>query len=117
MSKFVSPSNLGFQNQAIIFFTRFQFDNTNPGLWRMASKEDPMFMALTDVPYAQHFDIDTLDTIGLLSPAPEMKMMTACTHWQREPGTDNSISFYFKVRFSKLSVISLKDKIQPNFNS
>jgi carotenoid cleavage dioxygenase-like enzyme len=31
------------------------FDNTNPGLWRMASKEDPMFMALTDVPYAQHF--------------------------------------------------------------
>ena len=116
MTKFVSPSNLQFQNLAIISFIHFQFDNTNPGLWRMASKEDPMFMALTDVPYAQHFDIDTLDTIGLLSPAPEMKMMTACTHWQREPGTDNSISFYFKVRLSKLSVISSKDKIQPNFN-
>ena len=66
-----------------------------------------MFMALTDVPYAQHFDIDTLDTIGLLAPAPEMKMMTACTHWQREPGTDNSISFIFKVRISKLSVIHI----------
>ena len=116
MSKFVGPSNLNFQNLAIISFIHFQFDNTNPGLWRMASKEDPMFMALTDVPYAQHFDIDTLDTIGLLSPAPEMKMMTACTHWQREPGTDNSISFYFKVKFSNLSVISSKGKIQPNFN-
>ena len=116
MSKFVSPLNLQFQNLAIISCIHFQFDNTNPGLWRMASKEDPMFMALTDVPYAQHFDIDTLDTIGLLSPAPEMKMMTACTHWQREPGTDNSISFYFKVRFSKLSIISSKGKIQSNFN-
>jgi hypothetical protein len=83
----------------------FQFDNTNPGLWRMASKEDPMYMALTDVPYAQHFDIDTLDTIGLLSPAPEMKIMTACTHWQREPGTDNSITFIFKVRTPKTSLL------------
>ena len=111
MSKFVSPSNLQFPNQVTISFTHFQFDNTNPGLWRMASKEDPMFMALTDIPYAQHFDIDTLDTIGLLSPAPEMKMMTACTHWQREPGTDNSISFIFKVRSSKLCGISSKGKI------
>ena len=83
----------------------FQFDNTNPGLWRMASKEDPMYMALTDVPYAQHFDIDTLDTIGMLSPAPEMKIMTACTHWQREPGTDNSITFIFKVWTSKISLL------------
>ena len=64
-----------------------------------------MYMALTDVPYAQHFDIDTLDTIGMLSPAPEMKIMTACTHWQREPGTDNSITFIFKVWTSKISLL------------
>ena len=82
----------------------FQFDNTNPGLWRMASKDDPMYMAVTDVPYAQQFDINTLDTIGLLSPAPEMKITTACTHWQREPGTDNSITFIFKVRTPKTSL-------------
>ena len=64
----------------------------------MGSKEDPMYLALTDYPYPQRFDINTLDTLELLSPANGFGM-TGCTHWQREPGTDNSIHFSYKVRF------------------
>ena len=34
----------------------------------MGSKEDPMYIATTDWPYPQRFDIDTLDTLELLRP-------------------------------------------------
>ena len=63
----------------------------------MGSTEDPMYLALTDYPYPQRFDINTLDTLELLRPANGFGM-TGCTHWQREPDTDNSINFACKVR-------------------
>ena len=34
----------------------------------MGSKEDPMYIATTDWPYPQRFDINTLDTLELLRP-------------------------------------------------
>ena len=63
----------------------------------MGSTEDPMYLALTDYPYPQRFDINTLDTLELLRPANGFGM-TGCTHWQREPDTDNSINFACKVK-------------------
>ena len=74
----------------------FQFDNNNPGLWRMGGTEDPMYLATTDFPYPQRFDINTLETLELLRPTSGFGM-SGCTHWQREPGTDNSINFAVKV--------------------
>merc|ERR1712020_648299 len=71
------------------------YDNNNPALWRMGSKEDPMYLATTDYPYPQRFDINTLDTLELLRPKNGMGT-TGCAHWQREPGTDNSIVFAHK---------------------
>ena len=65
----------------------------------MGSKENPIYIATTDWPYPQKFDINTLDTIELLRPKNGFGM-TGCTHWQREPGTDNSINFAFKVGIS-----------------
>ena len=62
----------------------------------MGSKEDPMYIATTDWPYPQRFDINTLDTLELLRPENGFGM-TGCTHWHREPDTDNSIIFAFKV--------------------
>ena len=63
----------------------------------MGSKENPIYIATTDWPYPQRFDIDTLDTLELLRPRNGFGM-TGCTHWQREPGTENSINFAFKVQ-------------------
>ena len=65
----------------------------------MGSKENPIYIATTDWPYPQRFDIDTLDTLELLRPKNGFGM-TGCTHWQREPGTENSINFAFKVQFT-----------------
>ena len=62
----------------------------------MGSKENPMYIATTDWPYPQRFDINTLDTLELLRPENGFGM-TGCTHWHREPDTDNSIIFAFKV--------------------
>ena len=62
----------------------------------MGSKEDPMYIATTDWPYPQRFDINTLDTLELLRPENGFGM-TGCTHCNREPDTDNSIIFAFKV--------------------
>ena len=62
----------------------------------MGSKEDPMYIATTDWPYPQRFDINTLDTLELLRPENGFGM-TGCTHWHREPDTENSIIFAFKV--------------------
>ena len=86
MQQFIKP---------IIFL--IQYDNNNPALWRMGSKEDPMYLATTDYPYPQRFDINTLDTMELLRPKNGMGT-SGCAHWQREPGTDNSIVFAHKVR-------------------
>ena len=82
----------------------FQFDNNNPGLWRMGSTEDPMYLATTDFPYPQRFDINTFETLELLRPTSGFGT-SGCTHWQREPGTDNSINFAVKVRFKSHTVV------------
>jgi len=70
------------------------YDNDNPGLWRLGSVEDPIYIAATDFPYPQRFDINTLDTLELLRPTNGFGL-TGCTHYQREPNTDNSINFAF----------------------
>ena len=63
----------------------------------MGSKEDPIYMVTTDFPYPQRFDINSLGTLELFRPDNPAGTMSGCTHWQREPGTDNSIVFQMKV--------------------
>jgi len=84
-------------NEMLGDMTHNAYDNNNPGLWRFGSKENPMYIATTDYPYPQRFDIDTLETLELLRPADPMMTMSGCTHWLREPGTDNSIYFQWKM--------------------
>ena len=63
----------------------------------MGSKEDPVYVVTTDFPYPQRFDINSLGTLELFRPDNPAGTMSGCTHWQREPGTDNSIVFQMKV--------------------
>ena len=63
----------------------------------MGSKEDPVYVVTTDYPYPQRFDINSLGTLELFRPDNAAGTMSGCTHWQREPGTDNSIVFQMKV--------------------
>ena len=65
-------------------------------MWRFGSKEDPIFLATTDYPFPQRFDINTLETLELLAPDNPPGTKSGCTHWMREPGTDNSINFQIK---------------------
>ena len=78
----------------------------------MGSKDYPMYIATTDWPYPQRFDIDTLDTLELLRPENGFGM-TGCTHWHREPDTDNSIIFAFKVSKRPYSQVPIK-RVGPN---
>ena len=55
----------------------------------MGSKDNPVYMAVTDFPFAQTFNVDTLDTLEMLRPGSNS--LSGITHWMREPGTDNSI--------------------------
>ena len=48
-----------------------------------------------DYLHSPRFDIDTLDTLELFRPSS--LTMSGCTHWLREPGTDNSIYFQLKM--------------------
>ena len=68
----------------------------------MGSKEDPVYVVTTDYPYPQRFDINSLATLELFRPDNAAGTMSGCTHWQREPNTDNSIYFSFKVDIIKL---------------
>ena len=72
------------------------YDNNNPAVWRIGSKEHPVFIATTDYPAPQIFDINTLETGELLRPANPQSTMTGIAHWMREPGTDNSITAQYK---------------------
>ena len=63
----------------------------------MASKEDPIYLAVTDNPGPQRFDIDTLDTLEYLRPDSPISTSSGCAHWMREPGTDNSITMMGKT--------------------
>ena len=63
----------------------------------MGSKEDPIYMVTTDFPYPQRFDINSLDSLEILRPADAASTKSGCTHWQREPNTDNSIYMMLKV--------------------
>ena len=62
----------------------------------MGSVEDPIYIAATDFPYPQRFDINTLDTLELLRPSNGFGL-TGCTHFQREPNTDATINFQSMV--------------------
>ena len=72
------------------------YDNNNPAVWRIGSKDNPVFIACTDYPAPQVFDIDTLESGDLLRPANPQSTMTGIAHWMREPGTDNSITAQYK---------------------
>ena len=65
-------------------------------MWRFGPKEDPIFLATTDYPFPQRFDIDTLETMELFAPDNPVGTKSGCTHWMREPDTDNSIYFQMK---------------------
>ena len=73
------------------------FDNNNPAVWRFGSKDEPVYMATTDYPAPQRFDIDTLETLELLRPDNPAGTMSGIAHWMREPGTDNSITGQYKM--------------------
>ena len=57
----------------------------------MGSKEYPVYIATTDFPFVQKFDINTLETLELLRPVYGLDTISGITHWQREVGTDNSL--------------------------
>ena len=63
----------------------------------MGSKEDPMFIAVTDFPAPQRFDIETLETLELLRPDNAAGTRSGIAHWMREPNTDNSITGQYKA--------------------
>jgi len=73
------------------------YDNNNPAVWRMGSKEDPIYMVTTDFPYPQRFDINTLESLEIFRPADAPSTKSGCAHWQREPNTDNSIYMMLKA--------------------
>jgi len=75
------------------------FDNSNPAVWRIgpADPKKGMYMAVTDSPESTRFDIDTLDTISMEGPKLFPPTISGCTHWMREPGTDNSINIATKL--------------------
>ena len=64
--------------------------------------EDPIYMVTTDFPYPQRFDIDSLESLEIFRPADAASTKSGCTHWQREPNTDNSIVFQLKVYTNKV---------------
>ena len=66
------------------------------GLWRFGSKDDPIYLATTDYPIPQRFNIDTLDSMEFLLPDDPQGTVTGCTHWQTELGTENHLIFQLK---------------------
>merc|ERR1712080_222135 len=87
------------------------YDNSNPAVWRIgpANAEKGVYMAVTDDPLATRFDIDTLDTLGLQTPKLQLPMTASgCTHWMREPGTDNSaVLLLYPVTFDATKIWSV----------
>ena len=64
----------------------------------MGSKEDPMYIATTDWPYPQRFDINTLDTLELLRPENGFGM-TKEILYNKLTLTDGTISNTFRLGF------------------
>ena len=63
----------------------------NPSVWCLKSNQDPIFIATTDYPFVQRFDINTLETLELMRPTYGMEALSGITHWHREVDTNNSI--------------------------
>ena len=63
----------------------------NPSVSCLGSNENPVFVATTDYPFVQRFDINTLDTLELMRPTYGMEALSGVTHWHREVNTNNSI--------------------------
>ena len=57
----------------------------------MGSRENPIFIATTDFPFVQKFNIDTLETLELLGPKAGQNALSGIAHWHREVGTENSL--------------------------
>ena len=56
-----------------------------------------VYLATTDDPVSTRFDIKTLKTIKVEYPNHLPPTLSGCTHWMREPGTDNSININTKL--------------------
>lgn len=73
------------------------FDNTNTHVWRYGSsknKEDAQYVAITDYPTQNEFDVDSLDFKQSVVPEHSWG---SCAHPLMEPGTDNSINYQVKT--------------------
>ena len=57
----------------------------------MGPRENPIFIATTDFPFVQKFNIDTLETLELLGPKAGQNALSGIAHWHREVGTENSL--------------------------
>jgi carotenoid cleavage dioxygenase-like enzyme len=76
------------------------FGNNNPAVWRIGPKEDGIYLAVTDSTNPTRFNISDLSTLGNIFPASYPITMSGCTHYLREPGTDNSINVQTKKGFT-----------------
>jgi len=77
-----------------------EFGNNNPALWRIGSKEEGIYLAVTDGKVPTRFNISDLSTLGQQYPAYYPLQLSGCAHWMREVGTDNSINFQYKKGWS-----------------
>jgi len=82
------------------FVTMDEFGNNNPALWRIGPENDGIYLAVTDAKVATRFNISDLSTIGQEYPPAFPHTFNGCAHWMREVGTDNSINFNYKTRFT-----------------
>ena len=72
-------------------------------------------MAVSDGVTATRFDIETLDTLAIETPNRFPFPIAGCAHWQREPGTDNSLTVSTKLSFSGIYYQLLRYRPQDDY--
>jgi len=65
-------------------------DNTMVTIVRVGEE----FIATTDLPKVNRFDVHTLDFIEVFDP--QLSSTTSSAHWRKEPGTNNLLNFHIK---------------------
>ncbi|XP_078686643.1 beta,beta-carotene 15,15'-dioxygenase-like [Branchiostoma floridae x Branchiostoma belcheri] len=100
-------------------------DNNDINVWKFGTGDSATYAALTDGWVFPEFNIDTLDTIGVVQPDPlagqaglfgvgPPTVYLSCAHPILQPGTGHSITYVIKPSYlpgqsSVLSVIRIKD--------
>eukprot|EP00058_Branchiostoma_floridae_P015800 XP_002601288.1 hypothetical protein BRAFLDRAFT_81327 [Branchiostoma floridae] len=100
-------------------------DNNDINVWKFGAGDSARYAALTDGWVFPEFNIDTLDTLGVVQPDPlgdgqsgfgvgPPTVYLSCAHPVVEPSTGHSISYVIKPSYlpgqsSVLSVIRIKD--------